>query len=130
MKFFKHSWDQIGGQDDLQPEALDRIRLVLRWARTASVLNRDPLGAFFSAALRPYYCWGKPPMLPVLAGNTIYRISDLVPEERRRTLTVVTDFTLEDWRVLWLAQFEKGEEAIPCFAGGDPPTLPGLADGR
>jgi hypothetical protein len=135
VKFFKFDWSYLDRLAEIQPDSLDEIRRLLRCVGTSDV--SDPLRTFFAVALRPHYCpsWGPAQSLPALAGNVLYRLSDLVPLERRESMHLFDDypsgsFTLEDWRQLWLARYEKGEESIPYFAEGEPIALPGLADGR
>ncbi len=135
QKFFKFDWSYLERLDEIAPGSLDEVRVLLRYVGTADV--PDPLCTFFSMALKPYHCpnWGSAATLPTLTGNVLYRLADLIPQERRRSMYLFPDypsgaFTLEDWRDLWLARFEKGEEAIPYFAGGEPIQLPGTAAGR
>ncbi len=139
-KFFKFNWSYLDRMEEIEPGSLDEIRCLLRFVGTSPQLV-DPLQTFFSMALAPFtdprtcdrgHCM---PELPVLAGNVLYRVSDLVPELRRESLTIFETeagvlFSLEDWRRVWVLRFKKGEEAIPYFAPGAPLDLPGVAEGR
>jgi hypothetical protein len=135
-KFFRFDWSYLDRLAEIEPGSLEEIRLLLRYAGTTDL--PDPLQTFFSMALAPFLdprtCeQGRSmPVLPVLAGNVLYRLADLVPEQRRPFVVIFTtesgtDFSLQDWREIWVANFKKGEESIPYFAGGDPLELPGAA---
>lgn len=139
-KFFKFDWSYLDRLDEITPGSLDEIRCLLRFAGTSPGLS-DPLQTFFSMALAPFTdprtcdqgrCM---PVLPVLAGNVLYRLSDLLSEARRQSLPIFETeagvaFSLEDWRQTWVLLFKKGEEAIPHFAPGPPLDLLGVAEGR
>lgn len=137
-KFFRFGWDYLDGLDEIRPGSLEEVRVLLRFVGTSQL--PDPLQTFFTMALAPFCdpalpAVDRPGPLPILTGNVLYRLSDLVSEERRGLLTLFTHesgicFSLQDWRDVWLAQFQKGEESIPRFPGGDPIELPGLRDGR
>ncbi len=135
VKFFRFDWSYLERLDEIEPGTLDEVRLLLRFVATAETL--DPLRVFFSMALAPFYdarvCEDQgrcPRALPTLTGNVLYRLADLVPQQRRESLPLFEGMTLQDWRDTWVLQFKKGEESIPHFAGGDPVELPGLREGR
>lgn len=106
----EYTWDDFCGKK-LLPGDLENIRQALIYRRT----NPSDM---FQYLLTSWYFNER---LSRIAGDAIYRLSDLILLEQRSVM-YVTSFTdtLEEWRQDWVATLKNGEEDVSVFEGQPP----------
>lgn len=120
-KILRTTWTQLTDFLELGPVHLETLRCFFLMHQANPWMN---LSQYVAAIFAPY---GPPFFLamPIELRHLIFRLTDQLDPNIRRTLKVTRGISLEDWRDAWIFTQKKGEDDIPLVLG-TPPSLPSV----
>lgn len=116
QKISRWTWEELSGQDELKDHYLEKFRTTLLWILATPPFSSERQNAFKILLADEF---SDEEGMSQEEQAAVYRLSEQISEELRPFVGVNYELSLQEWRLLFEAQF-RDILSIPLFLGEMP----------